>query len=91
MQRITGALQSVSEDLCAVVDLRDVTRRHVWLATGAAASAGFLAGPLVPQALRRMLLATAGVATMATRGPWKRNGLVLTSALGLRARRWRSN
>lgn len=55
IQRLTDSVRRLGDDLGSAADLRGRIRRHPLLATGLGAFLGFVGGPLIPSAFRRVL------------------------------------
>ena len=87
IQRVAGSVQRLGDDVLAATDLRGRIRRHPLLAIGIGAVSGFLGGPLLLGALKRVMTMAAGVPNPASPRPYALSGLVWSQLRSVRARR----
>jgi len=86
IQRIADSVQRLGNDLCAAADLRRRIRSHPFAATGFSAFMGFVGGPLVLKAFKRVLTMASRIPNPAPRRSITLPGLVLASIRAVRAR-----
>ncbi len=86
MQTITGSLQVTTDETLIALDLRRRIREHPLSALGVAAVMGFLAGPELLRACKRVLKAGVALGPAAARGGLGLPGVVRASLEAVRAR-----
>lgn len=87
IQNVADSALRLGDDLSAAADLRGRIRRHPFLAIGLGAVAGFVGGPLLLRASKRLLSSASGVALAASARPQALSGFLRTSLRAVRARR----
>jgi hypothetical protein len=86
IQRIAGSVQRLGDDVLAATDLRGRIRRHPFLAIGIGAVSGFIGGPLLLGAFKRVLTMTSSLPNPASQSPYALSGLVWNQLRRVRAR-----
>ena len=86
IQSIAGSVQRLGDGVLAATDLRGRIRRHPFLAIGIGALSGFLGGPLLFGALKRVVTNSSGAPNHASGSLHGLPGLVIASLRGVRAR-----
>ncbi len=87
IQRLTGSIQRVSDEIIEAVDLRARIRRNPWIAVGIGATAGFLGGPFVLRLLKNFSSASSVARTLVSPQSTNLQSLALAYARELGTRR----
>jgi len=89
IDRIRDSLANVGSDLVRVTGLRGAIRRHPLLSTGLGACLGFVGGPLLLGAVKKVLSATSQIpiAIPGAQPPYGVPGLLLASLRKVAGRR----